>query len=82
VAAKELIIVGGANGAGKTTFAVEYASRRNCLYLGADAIAAELAPDGPGLAAVAAGEELTRRLTAALASDDTFARWLEEDTDG
>lgn len=72
MAAKELIIVGGANGVGKTTFAVEYASRRNCLYLGADAIAAELAPDAPGLVPVAAGQELTRRLTAALCSDDTI----------
>jgi len=70
VAAKELIIVGGANGAGKTTFAVEYASRHNCLYLGADAIAAELAPDTPELVPVAAGEELLRRLTAALSGED------------
>jgi len=70
VVAKELIIVGGANGAGKTTFAVEYASRRNCLYLGADAIAAELAPDTPDLVPVAAGQELMRRLTDALADED------------
>jgi predicted ABC-type ATPase len=72
VAAKELIIVGGANGAGKTTFAVEYASRRNWLYLGADAIAAELRPDAAGLVPVAAGQELTRRLTAALSGDDAI----------
>lgn len=72
MAAKELIIVGGANGAGKTTFAVEYASRRNCLYLGADAIAAELRPGAPELLPVAAGQELTRRLAAALSSEDTI----------
>ena len=69
--AKELIIVGGANGVGKTTFAVEYASRRNCLYLGADAIAAELAPNTPELVPVAAGQELMRRLSASLAGEDT-----------
>ncbi len=62
----ELIIVGGANGAGKTTFALEYASRHNCLYLGADAIAAELAPNMPELVPVAAAQELMRRLASAL----------------
>jgi len=72
VAAKELIIVGGANGAGKTTFAVECSSRRNCLYLGADAIAAELAPDTPERISEAAGRELMRRLAVALSRDDTF----------
>ncbi len=70
MAGKELIIVGGANGAGKTTFAVEYASRCHCLHLAADAIATELAPDAPALAAVAAGEELMRRIAAALAGQE------------
>lgn len=70
MAAKELIIVGGANGAGKTTFAVEYASLRSCLYLGADAIAAELAPDNPELVPMAAGQELMRRLATAFSGDN------------
>ena len=63
---KELIVVGGANGTGKTTFALEYARLNNCLYLGADAIASELSPESPESAAVRAGEELMRRITAAL----------------
>lgn len=66
---KELIIVGGANGAGKTTFAVRYASQHDYLYLGADAIAGELSPGSPELVPVAAGQELQRRLQAALAAD-------------
>jgi hypothetical protein len=66
---KELIIGGGANGAGKTTFAAEYASLYHCVYLGADAIATELASDAPELVAVAAGEELLRRIAAALAGE-------------
>jgi predicted ABC-type ATPase len=70
--AKELIIVGGANGVGKTTFAIKYASRRDCLYLGADAVAAELAPDAPNLIPVAAGEELIRRLATALKGQESF----------
>lgn len=66
---KELIIVGGANGVGKTTFATEYAARYYCVYLGADAIATELAPDAPELVAVAAGEELLQRIAAAVAGE-------------
>jgi predicted ABC-type ATPase len=69
---KDLIIVGGANGAGKTTFAAEYASRHHCLYLGADAIATELAPDAPERVAVAAGEELMRRVATAFAGQQQF----------
>ena len=67
MADKELIIVGGANGVGKTTFAAEYASCNRCLYLAADSIAAELAPDMPEGVAMTAGEELMRRIGAALA---------------
>jgi len=72
VAGKELIIVGGANGTGKTTFAVRYAYRHDCLYLGADAIATELSPDSPELVPVAAGQELQRRLSAALAAEESI----------
>jgi predicted ABC-type ATPase len=71
VAAKELIIVGGANGAGKTTFAAKYASENGYLYLGADAIAAELFPGSPELVPIAAGQEFQRRLYEALAREDT-----------
>ncbi len=45
----ELIIVGGANGSGKTTFALKCAALRGCPYLGADAIATELSPGNPDL---------------------------------
>jgi len=68
---KELIIVGGANGVGKTTFAVKYAAQHSLLYLGADAIAAELAPDEPELVPVAAGRELARRVAIALKGQDS-----------
>jgi len=72
--------VGGANGVGKTTFAMEDASRYRHLSLGADAIAAELRPDAPELAATAAAEELLRRVDCALF--EIFARWLEGERDG
>ena len=69
---KELIVVGGANGTGKTTFALEYARLNDCLYLGADAIASELSPKSPESAAVRAGEELMRRLSAALEASESL----------
>jgi predicted ABC-type ATPase len=62
----ELIIVGGANGSGKTTFALKYAAWRGCPYLGADAIATEFSPGSPELAAVEAGKEFIRRLATAV----------------
>ncbi len=37
-----LVIVGGPNGSGKTTFATEFLSHENFIYLSADAIAYEL----------------------------------------
>ncbi len=60
---KEIWIVGGPNGAGKTTW-VRQALReqRGGLYLSADQIAAELAPDKPETAAISAGREFLRRL--------------------
>ncbi len=62
----ELFIVGGANGSGKTTFALKYAASRGFQYLGADAIADEISPGRPELAAVSAGKEFVRRVARAI----------------
>ena len=69
---KELIIVGGANGSGKTTFAEEYASRHGYAYLGLDAVAAELSPNAPDLVSLTAGREFMDRLAAALAGPESL----------
>jgi predicted ABC-type ATPase len=61
MAKRELILVGGPNGAGKTTFALEDVARRGGFYLGADAIAAELSPENPALAAIVAGRKFLER---------------------
>ena len=63
---RQLIIVGGPNGAGKTTFAMEDLARRGGVYLGADAIAAELSPNDPAAAAIEAGRLMVERLEALL----------------
>jgi len=69
---KEMIVVGGANGTGKTTFSLAYARQRSIPYLGADAIALEISPDAPAGVAVAAGSELLRRLQQRLNGHESF----------
>lgn len=54
----ELIIIGGANGSGKTTFAREIAAQIGIEYLGADEIAAELNLGSPEKAAIEAARFL------------------------
>jgi len=56
---KEMIVVGGANGTGKTTFSLAYARQRLIPYLGADTIAQEISPDAPASVSVAAGTDQT-----------------------
>jgi predicted ABC-type ATPase len=68
----ELIIVGGPNGSGKTTFAREYVARTGLRYLGADDIAAELAPAQPQTAAIAAARVFSARLAEAIAAQQSL----------
>jgi len=59
----ELIIVGGPNGSGKTTFAKEYldAKEGEYMYLSADEIASEINPDDPASVRLQAGREFYKR---------------------
>ena len=50
-----LVVVGGPNGSGKTTFARQYARSEGLPYLGADDIAYQLSPDDPAKVRVTAG---------------------------
>ena len=54
---KKLVIVGGANGVGKTTFAYQYKEEFGIDYLGADSIAEELRNKVSGNIDVIAGKE-------------------------
>lgn len=56
---KNLIIVGGANGVGKTTFAYQYKEEYGITYLGADEIAKEITGSN---SEIRAGKEFFRRL--------------------
>ena len=72
---KELIIIAGANGTGKTTFAKKYLSFHNCLFLNADEIAFEKFPSIQNQ--ITAGKEF---LTQLKALDDTNSLVLLEST--
>ncbi len=72
MSSKELIVVGGPNGAGKTTFALQYVALHNLQFLSADAIAAEIAPENPASAKIAAGRAFLKRLELAIHSDQSL----------
>lgn len=58
----KIIVVGGANGVGKTTFAYQYREEYRIDYLGADEIAARIAISEGGNVEMKAGKEFFRRL--------------------
>ena len=59
---KNLIIVGGANGVGKTTFAYQYSNEYGVDYLGADAIAAGIDKKGSENIELMAGKLFFKKL--------------------
>jgi predicted ABC-type ATPase len=70
-----LYVIGGCNGAGKTTFAKEFLPHEvNCLrFLNADEIARGLSPLKPEAAGVKAGRILLKEIQENLAKHQTFA---------
>ncbi len=60
---KEIFIIGGANGSGKTTIAKEYLKEYNDFYfLNADMIASEIVSENPNDNNLLAGKEFFRRM--------------------
>ena len=59
---KELLIIAGANGTGKTTFAIPYVKEGNLQFLNADEIAKELEEQGELFAMIKAGRVFFDRL--------------------
>ena len=86
---KKLIIVGGANGVGKTTFAYQYKIEYGIDYLGADEIVKELSTNNHKQSDIMAGKEFFHRLNDYLKRSDSviiestlsgalLSKWIEK----
>ncbi len=63
---KQLTVIAGPDGSGKTTLAREYLSQHEAVYLAADAIAEDLSPGTPESAQILAGRRFLIALEDAL----------------
>ena len=69
-----IYLIGGCNGAGKTTFAREFLPKEvNCIrFMNADEIARGLSPFAPNVAAIKAGRVLLSEVKEAIEQRHTF----------
>ena len=70
---KDLYILAGANGSGKSTIAKVLLPREGIVYINPDDIAREINHDDPVGARIEAGREAIRRINALLDRGDSFA---------
>lgn len=88
----KMLIVSGANGTGKTTIALACAQQFGYTYIGADDIAAKLAPDDPASQQIQAGRQFVWYVSKAIErkqsvviestlSGRTFARTIKDARD-
>ena len=69
---KTLYIIAGANGSGKTTFALSYTALNNLHFINADEIAKSYDPDDISKYKVKAGKEFFKQLKMNLNDDKSF----------
>jgi len=69
---KTLYIIAGANGSGKTTFALNFAKLENLKFINADEIAKEYDPDDIQKFKVKAGKKFFEELNISLQSENSF----------
>ena len=68
----QLLIVGGPNGSGKTTVALEYSDEHGLPYVGADAIAAVLNPTDPAASDFAAARQFIETIEQYVSQQTSF----------
>ncbi len=71
-ATRQLIVIGGPNGTGKTTLADEFLDEQPCIYLSADLMAYKLAPEAPDGARFSAGKAYFAALNEAMKTTDSI----------
>lgn len=69
---KEIIIIGGANGSGKTTFAKEFMNVLGYEFLNADEIAKEIEKEEPENTLIKAGRIFFKRLNDCIEGNRNF----------
>ncbi len=70
----EIYVIGGCNGSGKTTFALNiFPNLGNIEFINADIIAAQLNPDNPDLVAIQASRIMLQRLKTLAQQKQSFA---------
>jgi len=69
---RQLIVIGGPNGTGKTTLADEFLDEQPCIYLSADLMAYKLAPENPDGARFSAGKAYFAALNEAMQTTDSI----------
>lgn len=69
---KEVVIVAGANGSGKTTFARKFLDVTKYEFLNADEIAKELSPEDPTQARIAAGKKVIKLISECIETGASF----------
>ncbi len=67
-----MIIISGANGSGKTTFAIPYVNEKGYEFLNADEIAKQLENEGKSNAMIKAGRIFFKRLEANIKNEINF----------
>ena len=70
---KELIVIAGANGSGKTTFAINYTAQNKLTFKNADIIAKEINPSNNTGGELAAGKIFFRKVDELIKSGQSFA---------